>query len=30
MTYASPIKVTIRLIVWDNAGDAGTPTRSAT
>ena len=26
MTYASPIKVTIRLIVWDNAGDSGAHT----
>jgi DNA-directed RNA polymerase subunit beta len=23
MTYAAPIKVTVRLIVWDTAGDAG-------
>ncbi len=23
MTYAAPIKVTVRLIVWDNAADAG-------
>jgi DNA-directed RNA polymerase subunit beta len=25
MTYAAPIKVTIRLIVWDNAGEGSTP-----